>query len=173
MSQTESNYSDIEHELLRVLFAITHFKHFTYGHTVHVITGHKPLVSLFKKSLVNALPRLIRMLMHLLDYTLNVSYQPGERMHLSDALSCLSSHNMAAEKTIKNLDVSICDIRTMYRQAGRLTDASRPSFCASKHLTDKVGNPVEAGLTVWKDSTLPDRSKVFRARINTCLHYYF
>ena len=36
-----------------------------------------------------------------------MSYQPGERMHLSNALSHLSSHNMAAGKTIKNLDVSI------------------------------------------------------------------
>ena len=53
-----------------------------------------------------------------------------------------------------------------YRQAGRLTDASRPSFCASKHLMDKVGNPVEAGLTVWEDSTLPGHSKVFRVHIN-------
>ena len=70
-------------------------------------------------------------------------------------------------------DANICDVRTMYRQAGRLTDASQPSFCASKHLTDKVGNPVETGLTVWKDSTLLGHSKVFRARINTCLRHYF
>ena len=28
---TELNYSNIEHELLGLLFAITHFKHFTYG----------------------------------------------------------------------------------------------------------------------------------------------
>ena len=87
--------------------AITHFKHFTYGCTVYVITDHKPLVSLFKKSLVDASPHLTRMLMQLLDYMLNVHYQPGERMHLSNALSHLSSHNMAAGKTIKNLDVSI------------------------------------------------------------------
>ena len=107
LSPTESNYSNIECELLGVLFAIMHFKHFTYGHTVYVITDHKPLVSLFKKSLVDASPCLTHMLMQLLDYTLNVHYQPGERMHLSDALSCLSSHNMAAGKTIKNLDVSI------------------------------------------------------------------
>ena len=107
LSPTESNYSNIEHELLGVLFAITHFKHFTYGHTVYVITDHKPLVSLFKKSLVDASPYLTRMLMQLLDFTLNVHYQPGERMHLSDALSHLSGHNMAAGKTSKNLDVSI------------------------------------------------------------------
>ena len=83
-----------------------HFKHFTYGHTVHVITDHKPLVSLFKKSLVDASPHLTCMLVQLLDYMLNVHYQPWERIHLSDALSHLSSHNMAAGKTIKNLDVS-------------------------------------------------------------------
>ena len=107
LSSTESNYSNIERELLGVLFAIMHFKHFTYGHTVCVITDHKPLVSLFKKSLVDASPCLTRMLMQLLDYTLNVHYEPGERMHLSDALSHLSSHNIAAGKTMKNLDVSI------------------------------------------------------------------
>ena len=58
LSSTESNYSTIECELLGVLFAITHFKHFTYRRTVHVITDHKPLVSLFKKSLVDASPHL-------------------------------------------------------------------------------------------------------------------
>ena len=56
LSSTESNYSNIECELLGVLFTITHFKHFTNRHTVHVITDHKPLVSLFKKSLVDASP---------------------------------------------------------------------------------------------------------------------
>ena len=73
LSSTKLNYSNIECELLGVLFAITHFKHFMYGHTVHVITDHKPLVSLFKKSLVDASPRLTRMLMQLLDFTLDVS----------------------------------------------------------------------------------------------------
>ena len=47
------------------------------------------------------------MLVQLLDYTLNVCYQPGDKMHLSDALSHLSSHNNAIGKTIKNLDISI------------------------------------------------------------------
>ena len=87
LSSTESNYSNIEHELLGVLFAITHFEHFTYGHTVFVITDHKPLVSLFKKSLVDASPHLTCMLMQLLDYMLNVHYQPGDSMHLSNAES--------------------------------------------------------------------------------------
>ena len=69
LSTTESNYSNIEHELLGLLFAVTHFKHFTYGRLVHVITDIKPLVCLFRKSLVDSSPRLTRMLIQLLDYT--------------------------------------------------------------------------------------------------------
>ena len=61
----------------------------------------------FKKSLVDASTCLTRMLMQLLEYTLHVRYQPGEMMHLSNTLSHLSSHNQAAGRTIKNLDVSI------------------------------------------------------------------
>ena len=82
-----------------------HFKHFRYGHRIHVITGHKPLVSLFRKSLVNTSPRLSRMLVQLLDYSLDVIYQLGEMMHLSDALSQLSSHNSSNGKTIQSVSV--------------------------------------------------------------------
>ena len=107
LSSTEFNYSNIEHELLGLLFAVTHFKHFTYGRLIHIITDHKPLVSLFRKSLVDSLPRLTRMLIQLLDYTLDVRYQPGAQMHLSDAISRLSTHNSNTGSTIENLDVSV------------------------------------------------------------------
>ena len=62
LSTTELNYSNIECELLGFPFAIIHFKQFTYGRLVHVITDHKPLVSLFRKLLVDSSPRLTRML---------------------------------------------------------------------------------------------------------------
>ena len=107
LSTTKSNYSNIEHELLGLLFAVTHFKHFTCGRLVHIITDHKPLVSLFRKSLVDSSPRLTRMLIQLLDYTPEVTYQPGAQMHLSDAISRLLTHDKNKGKTIANLDVSI------------------------------------------------------------------
>ena len=113
LSSTESNYSNIEHELLGLLFAITHFKHFTFGRLVHVITDHKPLVSLFRKSLVDSSPGLTRMLMQLLDYTLDVRYQPGAQMHLSDAISRLLTHDQNTGKTIENLDISVHSIEEL------------------------------------------------------------
>ena len=74
---------------------------------MHIITDHKPPVSLFRKPLVNSSQRLTRMLVQLLDFTLDVTYQPGAQMHLSDAISRLSTHDKNKDKTIANLDVSI------------------------------------------------------------------
>ena len=53
------------------------------------------------------------MFIQLLDYTLEVTYQPSEKMHLSDALSRLSTHDKATGKTIENLDVSIHAIKEL------------------------------------------------------------
>ena len=52
------------------------------------------------------------MLSKILDYNIDVVYQPGNTMQLSDALSLLNSHNAVDEnKTeIRNLDVTIHDI---------------------------------------------------------------
>ena len=47
------------------------------------------------------------MLVQLLDFTLDVTYQPGAPMHFSDAISRLSSNVKNKGKTIENLDVSI------------------------------------------------------------------
>ena len=47
------------------------------------------------------------MLIQPLDYTLDVTYQPGPQMHLSDAISRLSTHDNSKGTTIENLDVSI------------------------------------------------------------------
>ena len=42
-----------------------------------------------------------------MDFTLDVTYQPGAQIHLSDAISRLSTHDKNEGKTIANLDVSI------------------------------------------------------------------
>ena len=113
LSSTESNDSNIECELLGLLFSITHFNLFTFGRLVHAITDHKCLVSLFRNSLVDSSPRLTRMLFQFLDYTLEVTYQTGVQMHLSDAISWLSTHDNSKGTTLQNLDVSIHTIKEL------------------------------------------------------------
>ena len=106
LSETELNYSNIERELLGVVFAVTHFKHFTYGRPVTIISDHKPLVSLFKKSLTSSSPCLSTMMLQILDYDLSIVYQEGSKMHLSFAISRLSSHQLDKGSILPGMDIT-------------------------------------------------------------------
>ena len=52
LTETEQRYSNIEQELLSVVFALERFHHYVYGYTATVQSDHKPLVSVWKKSIV-------------------------------------------------------------------------------------------------------------------------
>ena len=112
LSETESNYSNIEQELLGVVFAVTHFKHLTYGRPVTIISDHKLLVSLFKKSLTSSSPHLSRMLLRILDYDLNIVYQEGSKMHLSNALSRLHTHQPNKGLTLPGMDITVHEVES-------------------------------------------------------------
>ena len=140
-----------------------------YGHTVHVITDHKALLSLFKKSLVDASPYLTHMLMQLLDFTLNVCYQPGDKMHLSNALSHLSSHNKATGKTIKNLDVSVHGIEELTRFGSFSVEKLRYHTSIDSTLQllfDHINNGLPESSNKCPDGIKPYFS--FRDELSTC-----
>ena len=109
LSETESKYSNIEQELLGAVFAVTHFKHFTYGTPVTIISDHKPLVSLFKKFLTSSSPHLSRMLLQILDYDLSIVYQEGSKMHLSDAISQLKPDHGS---TLPGMDITVHEVES-------------------------------------------------------------
>lgn len=87
LTTTEQNYSQIEKEMLAICFACSKFHQYIYGKYVKVQTDHSPLVTIFKKSIGKASPRLQRMLLQLQRYTLNVNYVPGKYMYAADTLS--------------------------------------------------------------------------------------
>ena len=111
---TESNYSNIDCEMLGVVFSMLHFKHFKYGRQIHIITDHKPLITLFAKNLATTSPRLSQMLIKILDYVLVLHHQEGSKMHLSDAIPRQSVHDSDAAKSkaklIANFNISIHEI---------------------------------------------------------------
>ena len=111
LTSAERNYANIERELLGVVFGVQHFKHSTCGNEVHMITDHKPLVSLLKKSLVACSSRLSSLMLKIVDFPLKVLYQLGRKMVISDALSHLSSHQTPDTKeTVPGLNVTIHEI---------------------------------------------------------------
>ena len=64
----------MERELLSVVFALERFHHYVYGYTATVQTNHKPLVGLWKKSILCNSPRLQRLLLRLSQYDVNIEY---------------------------------------------------------------------------------------------------
>ena len=89
LTETE-RYSNIERELLSVVFALERFHHYVYGYTATVQTDHKPLVSVWKKSIVCNSPRLQRLLLRLSQYDVNIEYLKGKDNVIADALSRVS-----------------------------------------------------------------------------------
>ena len=87
MTATEVNYAQIEKELLAILFAVERFEQCVYGRPVRIQTDHRPLESIFRKSLLSAPKRLQRMLLRLQKFDLQVSYKKGTEMYLADTLS--------------------------------------------------------------------------------------
>ena len=87
LTDAETRYAQIEKELLAVVFAFEKFNQYTYGRCVEVETDHKPLVSIVKKSLTSAPPRLQRMLLRLQRYEIKMMYKPGNEMIIADTLS--------------------------------------------------------------------------------------
>lgn len=87
MTETEGNYGQIEKEMLAILLGVERFEQCVYGRPVKIQTDHKPLESIFRKSLHSAPKRLQRMLLRLQKYDLQVSYKNGTEMYLADTLS--------------------------------------------------------------------------------------
>ena len=87
LSDTQIRYAQIEKELLAIVFACEKFHQFIYGKSVTVETDHKPLVSIFKKSLNDYPMRFQRMLLRLQHYDLQVVYKKGNELYVADSLS--------------------------------------------------------------------------------------
>ena len=59
LTDCETRYAQIEKEMLAIVFACEKFAHYIYnGQLVTVQSDHKPLESLFKKSIAVTIPRL-------------------------------------------------------------------------------------------------------------------
>ena len=87
VTDCDSRYATIELETLGMTFACERFHQFIYSQEFEIETDHKPLVSIFKKSLVDSPPRIQWLRLRLQKYEFKLSYVPGKWMHAPDTLS--------------------------------------------------------------------------------------
>ena len=78
LAEKEQRYSNIERELLALVFALEGLNHYTFGRTITFQSDHQPLQSMWKKSIVSASPRLQRLLLRLAHYDINIEFFLGK-----------------------------------------------------------------------------------------------
>lgn len=66
LTDAEVRYSQLEREMLGIVFAITRFRQYVLGRPFEVITDHKPLISIVRQPFDEVPPRLQRWLVALM-----------------------------------------------------------------------------------------------------------
>ena len=150
----EANYTNIERELLAILFACEKLHRYTFARKITVHTDHKPLQAIFQKPVSLAPPRLQRMLLRLSKYDTQVKYVGSKSVLLADTLSRLVQPGTAKE--IPGLDINIAQVLKVEptRLESLQEETKADSTLAS--LTDLI-------ITGWPDSMqdLPDNLHPF------------
>ena len=78
--------------MLIIVFGLERFHQYAYGRHVTIEIDHKPLGSITRKHLMNAPPRLMRILLRKQKYDFTMKYVPGKDIPIADGLSCIPIH---------------------------------------------------------------------------------
>ena len=128
LSETESSYSNIEREMLVVLYGMEKSHYYAFGRPVVVQSGHKPLEPIFRKHLASVPSPIAREMLFIQKYDAQIKYVPGKDI---PATSC---HSDAVQK----LDVSVHEVYLHPSKVGSHTGRDRQgcnpvSFACSHH----------------------------------------
>ena len=88
LTVSERKYQNLEQECLATIWGMEKFHYFLYGKESTLETDQKPLVSIYKKHLVEISPRIQRLVVRSFLYQpFNIRYRKGVKIPLADALS--------------------------------------------------------------------------------------
>ena len=106
LTRTEQNYQDLERE-----WGMEKFHYFLYGKEFTLETDQKPLVSIYKKHMIDISPRVQRLIVRSFPYLpFKVAHKKGVDIPVADALSCVTP--MDPENNIKLPIIAVKMMRT-------------------------------------------------------------
>ena len=115
LTDVETRYSQMEREMLCIVFALTRFRQYVLGRHVEVYTDHKPLLPIVQKPFDEVPPRLQRWLVSLMPYDYALKYVPGKQLACTDALS---------RAPVPASEVSAAESRSLHEYVGLVLEAS-------------------------------------------------
>ena len=87
LTGVEKNYQNLERECLAMIWGMEKFHYFLYGKKFTLKTDQKPLVSIYKKHMVEISPRIQRLIVRSFPYQpFDIQYRRGKEIPLANAL---------------------------------------------------------------------------------------
>ena len=87
LTSAEKNYQNLECEAQAAVWGMEKFHYFLYGRKFILQTDQKPLVSIFRKHMIDVSPRIQRITIQAWQYEFEPQHIPGRNNVISDALS--------------------------------------------------------------------------------------
>ena len=130
LTGAEKNYKNLERECLVMIWGMEKFHYFLYGKQFTLETDQKPLVSIYKKHMVEISPRIQRLIVRSFPYQLfDVHYRRGKEIPLADTLSRVSPTpveedgiqlpNVAVNLITSNIPVSSTEIELIHEESSK------------------------------------------------------
>ena len=107
LTSAEKNHQNLECEAQAAVWGMEKFHYFLYGRKFILQTDQKPLVSIFRKPMIDVSPRIQRITIRAWQYEFEPQHIPGRNNIISDALSRvtpLEFQDSNAEKDILAVD---------------------------------------------------------------------
>ena len=169
LTKTEQNYQNLEQEALGTIWGMEKFHYFLYGKEFTLETDQKPLVSIYKKHMVDISPRVQRLIVRSFPYQpFNVIYKKGKDIPVADALSRVTP--MDPEDNIKlpiiavNLITAHILLSTHHQDTfSRKLDQLRKSTAQDNQLT-RLSHYINTGFPCEKKNLLTDLQEFWNYR---------
>lgn len=112
LTDNQKSWAQIEKELLAIVYGCRKFHQYIYGRHVVVESDHKPLESIFKKSMSETPLRLQRLRLNLQEYDIEIRFKPGKDLLIADALSrCYVNDNICNKDIDEKVELHVCMIK--------------------------------------------------------------
>ena len=108
LTKIEQNYQNLEREALGTIWGMEMFHYFLYGKGFTLETDQKPLVSIYKKHMIDISPRVQRLIVRSFPYLpFKVIYKKGVDIPVADALSRVTPMDPEDNKGLPIIAVNV------------------------------------------------------------------
>ena len=169
LTKTEQNYQNLEQEALGTIWGMEKFHYFLYGKEFTLETDQKPLVSIYKKHMVDISPRVQRLIVRSFPYLpFHVVYKKGKDIPVADALSRVTPMDQEDNIQLPIIAVNMITTRILMSVHPQDTfskklDQLRKSTVQDNQLT-RLNHYINTGFLCDKKNLLTDLQEFWNHR---------